>query len=138
MKQITRVNHLGLRVTDFETSRDFYQRLGFEYITGPGGPEPVAIVEHPSGININLVLNATQEDKQNVLLDHSEKYTGFTHIALEVENMESMMRELELADIELSGGPMKHPTGVSIFIRDPDLNVIEFIEYKGLSAFKQS
>lgn len=28
-----------------------------------------------------------------------------------------------------------HPTGLSLFIRDPDRNVIEFIEYTGLNAF---
>ena len=79
MKEITRVNHIGLRVSDFATSRDFYQQLGFEYITGPAGPEPVAIVEHPSGININFILNANQEDKTNVLMDVETQHTGYTH-----------------------------------------------------------
>ncbi|MFK8050828.1 MAG: VOC family protein [Halioglobus sp.] len=51
MNEITGINHVGLRVKDLEVSRRFYEQLGFEFIVGPVGPEPVAIVEHPSGIN---------------------------------------------------------------------------------------
>ncbi|MGF1907141.1 VOC family protein [Aliivibrio salmonicida] len=136
MKQITRINHIGLRVSHFETSRDFYAKLGFEYVTGPSGPEPVAIVEHPSGININFILNANQNKKENVLMDVELKHTGYTHVAIEVDDMEKTLVEFEKLDISLSGNAMKHPTGGSCFIRDPDNNVIEFIEYVGLNAFQ--
>ena len=57
MKEITRINHLGLRVKDLDVSRDFYEKLGFIFLAGPVGPEPVAIMEHPSGVNINFILN---------------------------------------------------------------------------------
>ena len=67
MKEITRVNHLGLRVSDLDTSRAFYEKLGFEFIAGPIGPEPVAIMEHPAGINVNFILNANRPDAGNVL-----------------------------------------------------------------------
>ncbi|MFL0810512.1 MAG: VOC family protein [Agarilytica sp.] len=136
MKAITRVNHIGIRVRDFETSRDFYGKLGFEYIAGPTGPEPVAIVEHPSGININFILNANQTENSNILMDVEQKYTGYTHVALEVSDAEEVIRDLESLGIPLSGD-MKHPTGRSIFIRDPDRNVVEFCEYIGLDALKQ-
>lgn len=136
MLAITRVNHIGLRVADFEVSRDFYAQLGFEYITGPGGPEPVAIVEHPSGVNINFILNANQPDNVNQLMDVSVKHTGYTHVALEITDKDEVLKQLAELNIPLSGEPMNHPTGTSFFIRDPDNNVIEFIEYKGLSAFK--
>ena len=135
MKQLTRVNHIGIRVSDFETSRNFYDQLGFKFIAGPTGPEPVAIVEHPSGININFILNAAPESNTNMLMDVDVKHTGYTHVALEVSDAEAVMKQLETLDIPLSGGPMKHPTGTSFFIRDPDKNVIEFIEYVGLDAF---
>ena len=135
MQTITRINHIGLRVSDFETARDFYAQLGFKYITGPGGPEPVAIIEHPSGININFILNANQSDKKNKLMDVVTKHTGYTHIALEVSSADKTLKHLRALGIPLSGGPMQHPTGKSFFIRDPDNNVIEFIEYIGLDAF---
>ncbi|MDG1937924.1 MAG: VOC family protein [Pseudomonadales bacterium] len=54
MKEITRINHVGLRVSDLAITRDFYEKLGFEFIVGPVGLEPVAIMEHASGVNIIL------------------------------------------------------------------------------------
>jgi len=136
MQTITGINHIGLRVRDFEVARNFYAQLGFQVVTGPIGPEPVAIVVHPSGININFILNAQQDDQENILMDVPTKYTGYTHVALEVDDKEALLAHLEAQSIPLSGGPMEHPTGTSFFIRDPDHNVIEFIEYRGLDAFQ--
>lgn len=135
MKAITRINHIGIRVRDFETSCKFYEKLGFKYIAGPAGPEPVAIVMHPTGININFILNANQQDNTNILMDVEEKFTGYTHVALEITDADEVKKELESLGIALSGD-MSHPTGRSLFIRDPDKNVVEFCEYKGLSAFQ--
>ena len=49
MKEISVINHVGIRVTDLDKARNFYAQLGFEFLVGPIGPEPVAIMEHPSG-----------------------------------------------------------------------------------------
>ena len=88
MRQITRINHAGLRVRDLGLSRAFYEKLGFEFLGGPIGPEPVAIVEHPSGVNINFILNSTEgASPNNLLMDETEKHTGFTHIALEITDV---------------------------------------------------
>lgn len=127
MNAITRINHIGIRVSDFETARDFYAKLGFEYVDGPIGPEPVAIVEHPCGININFILNAKEGADNNILMDVATKYAGYTHVALEVDNAGAVISELAQHGVELSGD-MQHPTGRSIFIRDPDKNVIEFFQ----------
>ncbi len=127
MKQITRINHVGLRVRDLDVTRAFYEKLGFEFIVGPIGPEPVAIMEHPSGININFILNASSDaSDRNMLMDVAEKHTGFTHIALEITDLEAVQRQLSdhgftiTETVELPNGP------VFFFIRDPDGNVIEF------------
>ena len=61
-------------------------------------------------------------------MDIPQKYSGYTHIALEVSSIKATLNHLANLDLSLSGGPMEHPTGTSLFIRDPDLNVIEFIE----------
>jgi lactoylglutathione lyase len=61
VKQITRINHVGLRVRDLALARAFYEKLGFEFLGGPMGPEPVAIVEHSSGVNINFILNTSSD-----------------------------------------------------------------------------
>ena len=44
MQQIRRINHVGLRVRSLATARQFYEKLGFEFIVGPIGPEPVAVM----------------------------------------------------------------------------------------------
>lgn len=131
MEQITRVNHLGIRVFSLATSRNFYQQLGFKFIVGPVGPEPVAIMEHASGVNINFILNAAAPTKSNVLMDEPVKKAGYTHVALEVNDMNAVVNQLNVLNIEITEGPVVFPTGSSVFIRDPDRNVIEFHQPKG-------
>lgn len=127
MKEITRINHVGLRVKSLEVSRAFYEKLGFEFIAGPLGPEPVAIMEHPSGININFILNASDDSPKNILMDIPEKHTGFTHIAIEVTDLEVVEQKLKEKQIPITEGPITIPGGAMLlFIRDPDKNVIEF------------
>jgi len=127
MKEITRINHIGLRVSNLEITRTFYQKLGFEFIVGPIGPEPVAIMEHSSGVNINFILNASESDTVNILMDVPEKYTGYTHVALEVTDLQTAQNFLESINYQITEGPITTPEGASfIFIRDPDNNVIEF------------
>jgi len=130
MKQITRVNHLGIRVTNLTTARNFYEKLGFEFLVGPVGPEPVAIMEHPSGVNINLILNADAPDTKNILMDVPVKYAGYTHVALEVSDMKTVVSQLNDLGVEITEGPVEFPTGFSTFIRDQDRNVIEFHQPK--------
>ena len=64
---LTGIAHLGIRVHDLDRSRAFYELLGFELTDGPMGPEPVAILRHSAGIEINLVLNAPEPDTPNPL-----------------------------------------------------------------------
>lgn len=127
MQEITRINHVGLRVRELETARRFYARLGFEFIEGPVGPEPVAVMEHPSGINLNFILNANEGASEvNLLMDVAEKHTGYTHIALEVSDLESAERAVREAGIEITE-QVALPTGAAFFfVRDPDGNVVEF------------
>jgi lactoylglutathione lyase len=126
MKQITRINHVGLRVRDLALARAFYEKLGFEFLGGPIGPEPVAIVEHPSGVNINFILNASSDaSPTNVLMDEPAKHTGFTHIALEITDVEGVKRQLDSHDIVITES-VEFEGAVFFFVRDPDGNVIEF------------
>lgn len=126
MKQITRINHVGLRVRDLAVARAFYEKLGFEFLGGPMGPEPVAIVEHPSGVNINFILNASSDaSPSNVLMDEPAKHTGFTHIALEISDAEAVKRELENHGIVITEA-VEFEGAMFFFVRDPDGNVIEF------------
>lgn len=131
MKEITRVNHLGIRVKNLKTSRAFYEKLGFIFIAGPIGPEPVAIMEHPSGININFILNGDANCTENKLMDIPQKHTGYTHVALEVTSAESALKSVKALGIEITG-EVEFEGAMFFFIRDPDRNVIEFHQPAGL------
>lgn len=126
MKEITGINHVGLRVRDLDVSRAFYEKLGFEFLGGPMGPEPVAIVEHPSGVNINFILNTSSDaSSSNVLMDDPVKHTGFTHIALEITDIDSVRRQLDGHGLEITEF-VEYQGAAFFFVRDPDGNVIEF------------
>ena len=127
MQEITGINHIGLRVTSLEQARKFYEQLGFIFIVGPIGPEPVAIMEHPSGVNINFILNADADSSENILMDIPVKHPGYTHFALDVNNIKSVEETLNKLGITITEGPITLPDGgVMLFIRDLDNNVIEF------------
>ena len=127
MKEITGINHVGIRVTDLDRARDFYEQLGFVFVVGPIGPEPVAIMEHPSGVNINFILNADSGISENILMDIPERHPGYTHMALDVTDIELVEARLNQLRIKITEGPITLPNGdVMLFIRDQDRNVIEF------------
>ena len=126
-QQISGIAHIGIRVHALDRARTFYELLGFNFVIGPIGPEPVAIMSHPSGIEINFILNAANTSAENVLMDIEEKRAGYTHMALSVQNVSEVQSELENAGVTITEGPITFPGGsVSIFVRDPDRNVIEF------------
>ena len=123
---ITGIAHVGIRVHDLDRSLRFYELLGFTKTLGPMGPEPVAILEHPSGVEINLVLNAPAAEEPNVLMDTPDKHAGITHLALLCPDLGAAQAALEAAGFPLSGGPVQFgPRARGIFVRDPDRNVIE-------------
>lgn len=123
------VAHLGVRVHDLGVSRAFYEKLGFEFVLGPVGPEPVAIMKHASGVEINFILNADETCTTNVLMDVPEKHPGYTHAALSVDDLDAVKTLLDTEGIKITGGPNGYPGGArGLFIRDPDDNVIEFYQ----------
>ena len=126
MIAITGLEHIGIRVHDLDRAVAFYRLLGFDKTAGPLGPEPVAILEHPSGLELNLILNAARADAPNVLMDGPDKHPGITHIALACPDLAAAQAALAAAGIPLSGGPIDFGPGRrGLFVRDPDRNVIE-------------
>lgn len=128
MKNITAIDHIGIRVSALSTARKFYEDLGFIFIEGPMGPEPVSIMRHPSGIVINFILNAASSPKENILMDIPERHAGYTHIALRVADLNLMKSKLDALNVVITEGPVDFGGnyGSSLFIRDQDRNVIEF------------
>lgn len=131
MEQITGINHVGLRVRNLDVTRAFYEKLGFEFVVGPIGPEPVAVMLHPSGVNINFILNTSDDaSHSNILMDVPQKHTGFTHIALEISERAGVENRLAALGIPVTE-TVELPDGtIFFFVRDPDDNVIEFHQPK--------
>ena len=123
---ITGFAHVGIRVRDLDVSRAFYEALGFRFVAGPIGPEPAAILTHPSGTTINFILNADATEPENILMDIPARHPGYTHMALSVTDVDAVADELVARGIEPSEGPIDIPNARLVFIRDPDNNVIEF------------
>ncbi len=118
--------HVGIRVRDLAISRAFYEGLGFRFVAGPVGPEPAAILEHPSGTTINFILNGSGSGSENVLMDVPEKHPGYTHMALAVSDVDAVKRGLDALAVRITEGPVDFPGARALFVRDPDGNVIEF------------
>jgi len=127
MKKIIGINHIGIRVSDLNDAKSFYEQLGYKLIIGPIGSEPVAIMKHPSGIVINLVLNMDINLNKNMLMDFNENYPDSSHMALDVSSLKTIQDTIESLNIQITEGPVTLPDGSQMFfIRDQNLNVIEF------------
>jgi len=128
MFEMINIDHVGIRVADLKTARGFYEKLGFEFVAGPIGPEPVAIMKHPCGVVINFILNAVCSPKENILMDVEERHAGYTHIALGVVDLLEVKNHMDKNNIIITEGPLNFGEGLgaSLFIRDQDKNVIEF------------
>ena len=129
MIRIESLAHIGIRITDFARSVAFYRQFGFE-VTREDIQEHVVVLRHPSGLELNL-LDSADDDNQgrNVLVDEAPRYPGMTHIALRIEDVRHAQARLEAADITITEGPVTFGDGsTSIFFRDPDRNVIELAE----------
>ena len=130
MLDIKRVDHVGIRVSDKSRAIAFYQQLGFELIDDVGFDRghPV-ILQHPSGDVLNLLGPATARDS-NILMDVDAKHPGITHVSYRIASIEAAKTILGEQGIPLSG-EFEFKGMHAIFIRDPDLNVIELDAYEG-------
>jgi lactoylglutathione lyase len=123
--QIESVHHIGLRVSDERRAVAFYEQFGFRVVYRDDR-DPVVILKTDSGVELNLIVNAAAGfDGQNRLMDVPEKVPGFTHVALRVPSIDEAVRYLQSAGIGITEGPKRLGPGTSLFIRDPDANVLE-------------
>jgi len=126
---VTAYEHVGIRVTDRARAVAFYEALGWR--------EEIDLPEHsanemvnPAGVRINLIFNAAPEaGEHNVLQDQKEKLPGITHVAFVVDTLIGLIAALAKQGIAISEGPVEFADRRrTIFIRDPDRNVLEFNE----------
>ena len=127
MIEISNFDHIGIRISDRSKTVAFYELLGFELIADGGFDQGHPLVMlHPSGININLLGPATAKLGENILMDEKPKYPGITHLALKVKDAEATEAFVTANGIEITGRRDFRGTK-TIFIRDPDRNVLELV-----------
>lgn len=129
MLNIENVNHIGIRIKDKTRSVAFYELLGFAFVADAGYQDghPI-IMEHRSGVVLNLLGPANTPGDSNILMDVDEKHTGITHVALTVSSLDHARNFMSENNIKITGS-FSYGNLSAIFIRDPDRNVIELDAY---------
>ena len=129
--KILSIDHVGIRITDRDVSRAFYQKFGFvetDYFQADQANE----METSSGVRINLIMNGAKSINKagranNILQDEPIKHAGITHLAMVVEDLSQLQTWLQANKIAITEGPVQlGPRRITLFIRDPDGNVLEF------------
>ena len=124
---IERVDHIGVRVRDLDRALAFYGILGFS-LHARADNDAVAVVRNAQDVELNLVYNANAgAPEKNILMDVPEKYPGYTHVALRVASIRATIEALNANGIRITQGPVAFGRDghVSVFVRDPDRNVVE-------------
>jgi lactoylglutathione lyase len=138
MLDIKRVDHVGIRVSDKNRSIEFYRQLGYKLMADVGFEKghPI-IMQHPSGLVLNLLGPATKKAGENVLMDEDDKYPGYTHVAFTIVSVADAEALMDRLGVEITG---RHTfKGINtIFIRDPDRNVIELVQHSGPEFFAET
>ena len=127
MIEVARVDHVGVRVRDLDRALAFYRILGFE-LHAKAANDAVAIVKNAHDVELNLVYNANADaGAKNILMDVPDKYPGYTHLAFRVASIKAAIEALRANGIRITQGPVSFGRDghVSVFVRDPDLNVVE-------------
>jgi len=135
---IESVNHIGIRIREKVRSVAFYELLGFELVTDTGfeNGHPI-IMEHPSGVVLNLLGPADTPGDSNILMDVDQKHTGITHVALTVSSLDHAKNFISENSIQITGS-FSFGNMSAIFIRDPDRNVIELDAYASSATDEES
>ena len=131
MFKVEHFDHVGIRVSDIAKSQAFYAKLGFH--PDPQEESPKARARgliNDCGLRIHLIYNADGPVDANPLMDVPEKLPGYTHAAFIVDDLDKMVEWLNSENIRITEGPsvFGHGRRKVCFIRDPDLNVLEFNE----------
>jgi lactoylglutathione lyase len=124
--------HTMVRITDPETSRKFYEALGFRF------EREMDIVRNGEKEATNYFFSLGDDDSVlELTFNHDGRTydlgTGYGHIAIAVDDLEQALNELKQQGIEPEREPYRVREGGSLlcFVRDPDSYRIEIIDRSG-------
>ncbi|UCF76776.1 MAG: VOC family protein [Betaproteobacteria bacterium] len=124
---IQTVDHVGIRVADLDRALAFYALFGF-VAEHRAQNDAVVVIKNRHKVEINLIYNANNDgDGKNILMDVPDKYPGYTHVAFRVGSIAATIAMLRENNIRITQGPVSFGRDghISVFLRDPDRNVIE-------------
>jgi len=130
--KITEMDHIVLRVKDVEESLRFYTHvLGLK-------PERVELwrggeVRFPSArLNDDTIIDFFAADQPTISRDGVRNQDHFCMV-IEPTDMDGLKAKLESIGVDIQAGPGKrwgsHGDGISLYVYDPDNNVVELRHY---------
>lgn len=130
--KITEMDHIVLRTTDVERSLRFYTEvlgLRAERVAQWRAGE----VRFPSArINADTIIDFFASDDVPASREEGRNQDHFCMV-IEYTDMEELKARFEDAGVEIQAGPGKrwgsHGDGISLYIYDPDDNVVELRHY---------
>ena len=130
--KITEMDHIVLRNKDVEVSLRFYTEvlgLKAERVEKWRAGE----IRFPSArINADTIIDFFGADQEPIGKDGDKNQDHFCMV-IEPTNMEELKEKFEAMGVEIQAGPGKrwgsHGDGISLYIYDPDDNVVELRHY---------
>jgi catechol 2,3-dioxygenase-like lactoylglutathione lyase family enzyme len=132
MVKLEGLNHVGIRVRELRRSAEWYAQLGFRLVWQSEAHKVACLRNDEIGVELNLIVNSDDScGDRNVLMDVTPKYPGFNHLSFRVTSIQDTVAALTAAGIEIREGPIALGGEIAVFVRDPDLNVVELAEIPG-------
>ena len=126
-----RINHVGIRVKDFQQSLDYYTNvLGFkEVFRFPGA----------NGAPSTAVLQVSKDTFIEIMPPAPNQPIGITHFGVYSENADSSVAQLRQAGATLEDATVRSNTGAKVtFITDPNGIRIEINELPAGSLMRKA
>jgi len=130
--KIAGLNHIGIRVRELRRSAEWYGQLGFRLLWQSERHKVACLRNDEIGVELNLISNSDDSNgEKNILMDVEAKYPGFNHVSFRVPSIQDTVAALQQAGIAIREGPVSLGGEIAVFVRDPDLNVVELAEITG-------
>jgi len=141
--------HANINCSDFERSREFYEKLGFEIllVAPEDSTSETAGAMGMAEYKIKAAIMVIRGTRPPVVIDLIEwqnprdpeppfaqlNHLGIARLALSTSNMDADLAELRAAGVELVGEPATvewddRPNSRFVCFKDPDGTVLELVE----------